>query len=77
MRVRVKEIVVDFMICKENYGGIVGFPNHFHLVRNLPLTKKTGQKKFNQKNYLLQSHIPISSKHFELWAVGIDDLYLL
>jgi hypothetical protein len=46
MRVRVKETVVDFMICKENYGGIVGFPNQFHLVRNLPLTKKTGKKKF-------------------------------
>lgn len=33
------QIVVDFVISKENFGSIVGFGNHCHLARNMSLMR--------------------------------------
>lgn len=50
MKVHKIQIVVDSMSFKEASGSIMGFWNHYHLARNLPLRRNNLKEKYNQKN---------------------------
>ena len=74
MRVCAIQMVVDFTTSKENFGSIVGFWNHSHLARNLPLKTKNYKKNFSQKFVYIQKILRTSSSG-HLWETTI--YYLL
>lgn len=56
MRVLPIRIIIDSMSSKEYFGSVVGFRNHCHLVRNIPLRKYNYIKISIKKLFTTNTH---------------------